>query len=109
MYGGSSYTTNNQMELTAAIKALNNIDNTYPINIYTDSKYVFLGITNWIVKWKLSKNTLIKNYSLWIQLDKLNQFHKIHWYWVQGHSGNIYNEKADQIARKIMQNYIKNN
>ena len=109
--GGLKNTTNNQMELIAAIEALKKIDNKNEIiNFYTDSKYVKDGIESWIINWKkngwkTASKKEVKNKELWIQLDKQILNHKINWHWIKGHSGNTYNEEADSLARK----YIENN
>ena len=100
--GFSDYTTNNKMELTAAIKSLENVELTDSLEIYTDSQYLKLGITHWIKSWKLTnwKNGKIKNIKLWQQLDTLYSLQKnIKWYWVKAHSGNKHNELSDQLAR----------
>lgn len=105
LYGGSPYTTNNQMELTAVIKGLEVLLTPQEIDIFTDSEYVRRGITEWIKKWKVnqwktSDKKDVKNKDLWLQLENAIHFHKINWFWVKGHSGNIYNELADMLARK---------
>tara|TARA_Y100000590_G_C15678114_1_gene998762 strand:+ start:856 stop:1290 length:435 start_codon:yes stop_codon:yes gene_type:complete len=107
--GGSINTTNNKMELTAAIEALKYLKNESEINLFTDSKYVKEGILSWIEKWKIngwktSSKKPVKNKELWIELDFQIKRHKIHWKWVKGHSGNINNEKADYLARKFIEN-----
>ena len=101
--GKEANTTNNIMELTAAIKALEFFDVKKNVILYTDSNYLKLGITSWIFAWKKnnwinSKKEPVKNKSYWITLDKLNSFHNIEWKWVKGHSGNEYNDKADKLA-----------
>lgn len=106
--GGSLKTTNNQMELTAAIEALKYFTDSSIINLYTDSKYVKEGINTWIIKWKKNgwKTTSkkeVKNKELWVELDKQIVQHKINWFWVKGHMGNINNEKADFLARKFIE------
>ena len=103
--GGEKSTTNNRMELIAAIKALDYIDKDYEIILFTDSNYVKDGITKWIHNWKKNnwKNSQkqgVKNKDLWIQLDKLNEQHDVNWHWVKGHSGHLQNELADQLANK---------
>ena len=102
--GGENLTTNNRMEITAIIKSLEMIEENSEIKIYTDSKYVINGITNWIKAWKKnnwisSNKKVIKNVDLWKKLDLLVQRKKISWQWVKGHSGNKMNEKVDEIAR----------
>ena len=108
--GGKKQTTNNQMELTATIKSLEYLKTKQDIKIYTDSKYVKDGISSWINKWKVNgwktaNKKSVKNKELWIRLDKLIERHKISWQWVNGHAGNKYNEFADFLARK----YIEDN
>ena len=102
--GGEKLTTNNRMEITAVIKSLEIIEENSEIKIYTDSKYVINGITNWIKSWKendwiSSNKKVVKNIDLWKNLDLLVQKKKISWQWVKGHSGNKMNEKVDEIAR----------
>ena len=105
LYGGEIDTTNNQMELLAAIKALKSLKRPCRVNLYTDSKYVKQGITEWIIKWKSNgfRNTKKKpvlNSDLWKQLDALNSMHQVKWYWIKGHSGHPENERADALANK---------
>ncbi|MDA7781857.1 ribonuclease HI [Candidatus Pelagibacter sp.] len=103
--GSVKDTTNNKMELMAPIKALQEIKEQQPIEIYTDSQYVKLGITDWVHKWiknnwLTSKNEPVKNKELWTQLYELNQAHEIKWIWVKAHAGNILNEEVDLLAKK---------
>ena len=110
--GGSKETTNNQMELTAVIKALNFFDKKIDLDLYTDSKYVMDGITDYIKKWNINgwqtaNKKPVKNISLWKELDELNNFHEIKWNWVRGHSGNPENEKADALANLGIENLDK--
>ena len=105
LYGGDKLTTNNKMELTAAIKGLGALNTKCQVNLVTDSKYVMDGINGWINgwkknNWKNSQKKDVKNKDLWIQLDKLNSYHDVKWSWVKGHSGHFQNEKADQLANK---------
>ena len=106
--GSEKYTTNNKMELTAAIKAIKYFKKKIIINIYTDSKYLKDGITIWIKKWKLngwktSNKKNVKNSDLWKLLEEKIQNHEIHWMWVKGHNENIFNEKADMLAKKAIE------
>ena len=106
--GSENHTTNNKMELTAAIKALTYIKEKTKVNIYTDSKYLKDGITIWIKKWKLngwktSNKKNVKNSDLWKLLEEKIQNHEIHWMWVKGHDENIFNEKADMLAKKAIE------
>ncbi len=103
--GYNKNTTNNQMELTAPIKALKKIPISEKIEIYTDSKYVKIGITEWVTKWKknnwkTSSKKKVKNIDLWKELDNLNEKYHIKWCWIKGHSGNILNDEVDQLARE---------
>ena len=101
--GSENNTTNNRMELTAPIMALKKIKKKTEITIYTDSKYVKNGITDWIKKWKLnnwrsSSKKTVKNKDLWLKLDNSCQKHKVIWKWVKAHAGNKYNNLADELA-----------
>jgi len=101
--GGQNVTTNNQMELTAVIKALNFFSESSEIEIFTDSKYVMDGITDYIKKWKVNgwktaSKKPVKNSDLWKQLDELSAQHSISWNWVKGHSGHRENDIADELA-----------
>tara|TARA_B110000003_G_C16249009_1_gene378196 strand:- start:12 stop:440 length:429 start_codon:yes stop_codon:yes gene_type:complete len=103
--GSIKNTTNNKMELTATIKALKKITKNKNVEVYTDSKYVQLGITKWIHKWiknnwKNSKKEDVKNKDLWLELYNLNESLKIKWVWIKAHAGNIMNEEADLLAKK---------
>ena len=103
--GSVKDTTNNKMELMAPIKALQEIKEQQPIEIYTDSQYVKLGITDWIHKWikndwQTSKKEPVKNKELWNQLYELNKSHEIKWIWIKAHAGNILNEEVDLLAKK---------
>ena len=103
--GSVKDTTNNKMELIAPIKALQEIKEKQPIEIYTDSQYVRMGITDWVhnwVKnnWQTSKKEPVKNKELWIQLYDLNKSHEIKWIWVKAHAGNLLNEEVDLLAKQ---------
>ena len=98
-------TTNNKMELMAPIKALQEIKEKQPIEIYTDSQYVRLGITDWVHKWmknnwQTSKKEPVKNKELWIQLYELTNSFDIKWIWVKAHAGNLLNEEVDLLAKQ---------
>ena len=104
--GNKNNTTNNQMELLAAIKGLSNFNKKKSFKIFTDSNYVKDGITKWIKNWeknnwKTSNKKPVKNQELWKKLDKLVKFHNVRWEWIKGHSTNIYNNLADELARKV--------
>ena len=106
--GGNNNTTNNKMELTAAIKALEYFEQRKDLIIYTDSKYVKDGIESWIINWKqngwkTSTKKPVKNKEMWIALDDLIKKHNINWKWVRGHAGDKYNEKADYLARRYIE------
>ncbi|PCI02088.1 MAG: ribonuclease HI [Zetaproteobacteria bacterium] len=103
--GGEKHTTNQRMELQAAIEALKALKQPSSITIVTDSKYVLNGITDWIHGWKKkgwknSKKEPVANRELWEALDALNQKHDVDWQWVKGHSGDEGNDKADELARQ---------
>ena len=108
-YGGKLNTTNNQMELTAAIEGLKVLKEPCKVKLYTDSKYVMDGINSWIANWKknnwkTASKKDVKNKDLWIELDAETCKHEIEWVWVKGHSGNIGNEKADVLANMGIDN-----
>ena len=103
--GNKKNTTNNQMELMAAIEALKKIPTGQKVQVYTDSKYVKLGITEWIKKWsqnnwKTSSKQKVKNLELWTKLNEISKKHKIEWFWVKGHAGDPINEEVDTLAKK---------
>ena len=102
--GGSLETTNNQMELKAAIETLKALKKPTEITIITDSNYVKKGITEWLSSWKrnnwkTSSKTEVKNKNLWEELEKLVNKNKVDWLWIKGHDGNVENEQADFLAR----------
>lgn len=103
--GGEKETTNNRMELTAVIEALKALKTVCNITLYTDSKYVMDGVTQWLANWKCNnwktanKKSDVKNIDLWLQLDNLIQKHEIRWVWVKGHNGHPENERVDALAR----------
>jgi len=106
--GGEKNTTNNKMELMAPINALKKINKNKKVEIYTDSKYVKLGITEWIHKWtknnwQTSKKQNVKNKELWIELYELTKSFEINWIWVKAHAGNTLNEEVDFLAKKAAQ------
>ena len=106
--GGQTNTTNNQMELLAAIKALQFFNEKKNLKIITDSKYVKDGILLWIKNWKkngwkTANKKPVKNKNLWMELNNQIQRHTINWEWVKGHEGNIYNELADTLAKKYIE------
>ncbi len=105
LHGGELDTTNNRMELTAAIRALDALKGRRQVRLYTDSKYVMDGITEWLPNWKRRGWTTaakkpVKNKDLWQALDEAAQQHEIDWVWVKGHDGNPGNEMADALANQ---------
>ena len=110
--GGTLETTNQKMELMAAIKALESLKESCQVDLFTDSKYVKLGITEWIIRWKANgfknaKKKPIANAELWIRLDGLAAEHQINWQWVKGHAGHIDNERADALANRGLEQKLK--
>lgn len=107
LLGAESLTTNNRMELTAAIQALNSLRESCIVELYTDSQYVQKGITQWISvwkkkNWKRSDKHPVKNADLWQALDKETTRHQITWHWVKGHNGHIENELVDALANRAI-------
>lgn len=105
--GGEAQTTNNRMELMAAIMALKILKRKSIVTLYTDSTYVRDGITLWLYNWKRSgwkrrQGGSVKNVDLWKELDQLNSAHQVNWQWVKGHSGNKWNDQADELARNAI-------
>ncbi|MFO1236108.1 MAG: ribonuclease HI [Alphaproteobacteria bacterium] len=102
--GGEAETTNNRMELTAAIAALESLKRPCAADLYTDSRYVMDGITQWIHGWKqrgwkTASREAVKNADLWRRLDEARERHTVRWHWVRGHNGHDMNERADALAR----------
>ena len=107
LYGAESLTTNNRMEIIAAIKALKEINGNYKINLFTDSNYLKNGITIWITSWKKnnwinSQKKQVLNQDLWKELDDINKKLIIDWQWVKAHENNFYNNLADKYAVSAM-------
>ncbi len=105
--GSETNTTNNRMELTAAIRALEALTRTCTVDLHTDSQYVQKGISQWIGNWKrngwlTAEKKPVKNADLWQRLDKLSSQHRINWIWVRGHAGDAGNERADRLANQAM-------
>ncbi|MDF1757870.1 MAG: ribonuclease HI [Legionellaceae bacterium] len=105
--GFEAMTTNNRMELTAAIEALTYLSKVSQVDLYTDSNYLRQGMQSWIAQWKKknwrnSKNEPVKNIDLWKKLDELAKYHSINWHWVKGHSGHPENERADALANEAI-------
>ncbi len=106
--GGDFETTNNRMELLAAIEALNALKESCEVALYTDSKYVKGGMTEWIFGWKkngwkTAAKKPVKNADLWKLLDEAVTRHKVNWHWIKGHAGHDENERADELARSGME------
>ena len=107
LFGSERETTNNRMELLAAIEALESLKRSCKVNLYTDSQYVRKGILEWMANWKkrgwkTAARKPVKNQDLWISLDKAIERHDIDWHWVKGHSGIEGNEIADSLANKAI-------
>lgn len=105
LYGGESETTNNRMELTAAIKGLEALNKSCRVRIVTDSEYVKNGISQWLADWKkrgwkTAARKPVKNIDLWQRLDQAVRDHQVEWCWVKGHSGDPGNERADALANR---------
>jgi ribonuclease HI len=109
--GGEGHTTNNRMELMATIKALEALKASCKVKVYTDSTYVQKGITEWIHRWKKndwrkSDKKKVVNVDLWQRLDKLRCDKDVEWLWVKGHSGDKWNDRADELARMGVQGEV---
>lgn len=107
LWGSEASTTNNRMELTAAIRALEALKRSATVELHTDSQYVQKGISAWIHNWKrngwqTSARKPVQNVDLWQRLDELSMLHRIKWCWVRGHSGHSGNERADALANRAM-------
>lgn len=103
LHGGEAATTNNRMELTAVIRALEALAPQRRVRLYTDSQYVQKGMTEWILDWKrrgwrTADRKPVKNQDLWMRLDELARGHQVEWHWVRGHDGHPGNERADALA-----------
>lgn len=108
LFGGEAETTNNRMELQAAIEALRALKRSCAVELYTDSQYVKGGITGWIHNWKTNgwktaAKKPVKNADLWQVLDQELARHRVRWHWVKGHAGLAENERADELARRGME------
>jgi ribonuclease HI len=112
LFGAESATTNNRMELRAAIEGLQAVEPSHPVAVYTDSQYVRNGITDWMTKWKrngwrTASRKAVKNKDLWEALDNVRQARSVSWHWVRGHSGHLQNERADALANHAIDEYLK--
>jgi ribonuclease HI len=105
LFGGDPATTNNRMELTAVIRALEALKRPSKVEVYTDSEYVKKGITDWLAAWKrrgwkTADRKPVKNADLWRELEALAHKHEVRWHWVRGHAGHPENERADALANR---------
>jgi ribonuclease HI len=110
--GAEAHTTNNRMELMAAIQGLQALTRDCEVSLYTDSQYVRQGMTEWLAGWKRrgwrnSKNEPVKNIDLWTQLDAAACQHKVQWYWVKGHSGHPDNDRVDALANEAIDAFLE--
>lgn len=108
MKGAEAHTTNNRMELMAAIMALEALKRACQVDLYTDSQYLRQGMTEWLAQWKKrgwrnAKKEPVKNVDLWQRLDSLAMTHQINWHWVKGHSGHPENDMADALANQAIE------
>lgn len=113
LWGGEYETTNNRMELMAAIQSLSALKKSCEVHLYTDSQYVKKGITEWLDGWKAkgwrtANKKPVKNMDLWKLLDEQVVKHQISWHWVKGHAGDIGNERADQLANRGVSEVVQN-
>jgi ribonuclease HI len=113
LFGGEALTTNNRMELMAAISALEALTRPCDIDVHTDSQYVRGGVTGWMANWKkrgwkTADKKPVKNIELWQRLDEAESRHNVEWHWVKGHAGDEMNERADELARRGMKPFLKN-
>jgi ribonuclease HI len=105
LFGGEPHTTNNRMELTAVIRALEALKGPRRVEVFTDSEYVKKGVTEWLSAWKrrgwrTADRKPVKNVDLWRELDALASRHRVDWHWVRGHAGHAENERADALANR---------
>jgi ribonuclease HI len=105
LFGGETLTTNNRMELTAVIRALEALKSPHHVEVYTDSQYVQKGISEWLPQWKrrgwrTADRKPVKNADLWRELERLASAHRVKWHWVRGHAGHEENERADALANR---------
>jgi ribonuclease HI len=112
LFGSEAYTTNNRMEMTAAIEALTALKAPCKVIITTDSAYLKDGITEWIAGWKRNgwktkDNSFVKNIDLWKRLDALISHHSVEWAWVKGHAGHRENEIADQLSQEAIRSFLR--
>lgn len=110
--GAECHTTNNRMELTAAIQALNALHSPCRVDLYTDSQYVQKGISEWLISWKkrawkTADKKPVKNADLWQALDQMAAAHEVHWHWVKGHSDHPDNDLVDALANQAIDELLK--
>lgn len=110
--GAEPHTTNNRMELMAAIRGLETLKRPCRVQLYTDSKYVQQGISQWLANWKrrgwkTADKRPVKNVDLWQHLDQATSRHQVNWHWVKGHAGHPENERADELARQAIDGVIR--
>tara|TARA_Y100000588_G_C14018472_1_gene823148 strand:+ start:226 stop:666 length:441 start_codon:yes stop_codon:yes gene_type:complete len=111
LFGAEPHTTNNRMELTAAVKGLEALKRACEVDLYTDSQYLRQGMMSWLEKWKKngwknSKKEPVKNADLWQELSEQANKHQIKWHWIKGHSGHPENELADQLANRAIETLL---
>ncbi len=111
LQGAEDHTTNNRMELTAAIRALEALRRKCQVSLHTDSEYVKRGVTEWLAQWKqrgwkTAARQPVKNVDLWQELDALSQRHEIEWHWVRGHAGIAGNERVDRLANEAIDELV---
>ncbi|MGA9856179.1 MAG: ribonuclease HI [Gammaproteobacteria bacterium] len=113
LQGAETQTTNNRMELTAAVRALNALTQSCHVILYTDSEYVQRGISEWLAAWKArgwrtANKKAVKNQDLWQQLDTVAARHQVEWRWIRGHAGNVGNEQVDRLANAAIDEMLEN-
>jgi len=109
IFGGEGRTTNNRMEMQAALSALSTLKEPCAVDLYTDSQYLRQGITRWMKRWKLNgwRTTArqpVQNEDLWRALDQVISVHRVQWHWLEGHRGHTWNERCDELARQQIEN-----
>ena len=107
LYGAEAMTTNNRMELMAAIRALESLKRPCRVRLVTDSQYVQKGIRDWLRGWKTADRKPVKNVDLWQRLDSAARVHDVNWQWIRGHSGHPENERADALANRAIDELLQ--
>ncbi len=110
--GSERLTTNNRMEMTAALEGLKALTRSCRVDVYTDSRYLCDGMSSWMSGWKRKgwlkvDSTQIKNVDLWLELDRLSQKHEVLWHWVRGHAGHVDNERVDRLANRAIDELLR--